>query len=760
MAKTRCGRELTPRIQALREAFFAAEDGYCLERGLAITRSYRATEGESPVLRRARALYEVLSTVPLYLRPGELLVGSHTSCLGKRTLYPEYALNQLKEYPEEIRSYWQGKTVSEASREVFTEALRVNDAEMTCGYVTGTSTGFGHLVVDYRKALTKGFRSIIEEAEQEMASAETQKEKDFLTAVQITSEAMIVWAHRYADLAETEAKTAEPERAAELLEMARICRKVPEYPAESFYEALQSFWFVQLSIHIEQHGWSISTGRFDQYMYPYLEQDLRTGVLTDDQAWELLLSLWMKFMEITQNGVGATLFQNLTIGGQDAEGKDMSNPLSHLCLDALAATRFIQPAVSLRWHPNIDPDFWAHAMEVIGQGLGMPALFNDEIIMKELELNGISHEDALEYAIVGCVEPSIPGKEQGMTAGGHLNPTKVLELTLNNGKSLLTGKQLGLATGNPEEFADFEELFAAYSRQMIYIAGLNLQAAQIASESQMRLVPCPLTSSLLDDCIARHRDLVNGGTKYSLSGVCIIGATNAVDGLLNLKKLVYEQKRYTMKEVCDALRSNFEGQEVMRQIMLHQPVRFGNDIPEADEMANRVYGVHAAYNTMHPDSRGGHYTSGVWPVDTHVASGTHTAASPDGRRSGMPLVDGVGSVQGTDRNGPTALLRSVASLNNVEQWAGGNTCNIKFSASSIQTGNALQNLGRLTETFMRLGGQELQVNVVDHSVLRDAQEHPERYRDLVVRVAGYSAYFTRLSRAVQEEIISRNMMAI
>lgn len=756
MANTRCGRGMTPRIEKLREEYFASSFGTCYERAMAVTRSYKATEGEAVVLRRAKAFYEVLTTVPIYLRPDELLVGSRSSGLCLRTTYPDYAPISAEDCPEEVREYWPGKTVRDASREVFTDAIRDNGAEMTCGYVTGTDTGFGHLIVDYEKAIRKGYRAIREEAEAELPRAATQKEKDFLTAVMIISDAMIAWAHRYADLAEREAETAAPDRAAELREIARICRRVPEFPAESFHEALQCFVFVHLAVHIEQYGWSVSAGRFDQYMYPYFAGDLERGVITEDTAWELLLSLWMKFMENVHEGVGATTFQNFTVGGQDAQGRDMSNSLSHLCLDAMAATRFIQPAISLRWHRNIDPDFWAHAMECIGQGMGMPALFNDEIIMTALEKNGVAHEDALGYAIVGCVEPSVPGKEEAMTAGGHLNPTKVLELTLNRGCSMQTGKKLGLDLGDPADFADFASLFDAYARQMRYIAGINIQAAQIASESQMRMVPCPMTSSLLDDCIAEHRDMVDGGTRYSLPGVCIIGATNAVDAMLNLKKLVYEQKRFTLPQVCEALRTDFEGNEVMRQMMLRQKVRFGNDIPEADEMANRLYGVHAEFNTMHADSRGGHYTSGVWPVTTHVASGMHTAASPDGRKAGTPLVDGVGAVQGADRSGPTALLRSAASLANVDQWAGGNTCNIKFSASSVRTANALENMGRMARTFMELGGQELQINVVDNSMLLDAQAHPENYQDLVVRVAGYSAYFTRLSRAVQDEIISRN----
>jgi len=759
MSQTRCGRSMTPRIEALRKEYFATPFGNCFERAYALTRSYQRTEGESAALRRAKAFYEVVTTVPLYIRPGELLVGSRSSHLCHRVTYPEYQLSRNIDWPEDLYAYWKGKTVQEASLELHTDVIAANDREMTCGYVTGTATGFGHLVVDYEKAIRKGFRAIREEAEAGLPLAQTGKEKDFLQSILIVCDAMVAWANRYADLAEEEAKSASCERAAELMEIARICRKVPEFPAESFHEALQAFVFVHIAIHIEQYGWSVSAGRFDQYMFPFFEADLRAGKPEED-IWELLLSLWMKFMENIHDGVGHTTFQNFTIGGQDAEGRDQSNALSHLCLDAMAATRFIQPAVSLRWHKNIDPDFWDHAMETIAQGMGMPALFNDEIIISALELNGVPHEEALNYAIVGCVEPCIPGKEQGMTAGGHLNPTKVLELTLQNGRSLLTGKMLGIPTGDPRTFRDFEELFAAYTKQMHYIAGINLQTDQIASESQIRLVPCPLTSSLLDDCIARRRDMVDGGTRYSLPGCCIMGATNAVDAMLNLKKLVYEEKKYTMDEVLQALEDNFEGHEVMRQVMLHQPVRFGNGIPEADEMANRVYGVHAAFNSMHADSRGGHYTSGVWPVETHVASGYQTAASPDGRRSGDPLVDGVGAVQGIDRNGPTALLSSVASLNNVEQWAGGNTCNIKFSASALQTDNARRNMGLMAQTFMVLGGQELQINVVDQSVLLDAQEHPENYQDLVVRVAGFSAYFTRLSRAVQNEIISRNTQEI
>lgn len=798
MSSTRNGKTMTPRIMKLRDEFFAQEFGMDLSRAYAITRSYKETEGQPMVLRRAKAFYETLKTMPLYIREDELLVGSRSSELGKRTSYPDYSLDRTFPWPEEISSYWKYRSADYFSHQMHSDAVKMNEKEMSGGITTGTSTGYGHLIVDYEKALHLGLRGIISETKAELEKIDTEaaalgepgtdkaaarridaekerlkNEADFLNSVVIAGEAVILWANRYADLAEKQAEeltekmvgaAAEDQpamatRKEELLTIAATCRRVPEYPAENFHEAMQSFLLVHVAIHIEQYGWAVSTGRFDQYMYPYYKKDLEDGTLTEDEAWELVLSLWMKLMENIHDGIGATHFQNMTIGGTDSEGNDASNAFTHVILDATAATRFIQPALSLRWHKNMDPDVWAHAMDVIGQGMGMPALFNDEIITTALQKNGVARDDAYNYGIVGCVEPAIPGREEAMTSGGHLNLAKVIELTLFNGRSNQTGKQISIQTGDAASFKTFDEFFDAYSRQMRYIAGLNIQTAEVAATAQKLVVPCPFTSMLLDDCIALHKEKTDSGTRYSLPGVCIIGATNAVDCMLNLKKLVFEQKRFTMQEVLDALSTNFENNEIMRQIMLHQPIRYGNDIPEADEMANKIYAVHSDFNRMHADFRNGHYTDGIWPVTSHVSYGEHTGATPDGRKDGMPLVDGVGAVQGADTHGPTALLRSVSTLNNVDQWAGGNTCNIKFSASSIKTANALRNVGIMSDTFMRLGGQELQINVVDNATLLDAQQHPENYQDLVVRVAGFSAYFTRLSKVVQDEVISRNEQA-
>ena len=394
-------------------------------------------------------------------------------------------------------------------------------------------------------------------------------------------------------------------------------------------------------------------------------------------------------------------------------------------------------------------------METIATGVGMPALFNDDVIFRTLTYNGVSPQDVWNYGIVGCVEACVPGKIAGMTAGGHLNMAKALELALHNGVSQTSGKRIGLSTGDAGEFSSFEDLLSAYEKQVKYLTAVNIEAANIAGNVNKLLGHCPLMSCLLDDCIGRGKDLVDGGTKYSLSGISVFGSSNTADGLMALKKLVFEQKLYTMRQVVDALAADFEGDEEMRQRFLNQQTRFGNDVPEVDELVNTLCAIHANFAAVHPDARGGHFTCGIWPVNGQVNTGRHTGALPDGRHKGEPVVDGVGACQGRDLNGPTALLQSVARLNNVEHWAAGNTCNIKFSKTSVSSGNGLVCMENLVNVFMELGGQELQINVVDAQTLKDAQERPEAYADLVVRVAGYSAYFTTLDRAIQNEIISR-----
>ncbi len=748
------------RIQRLKSDLFAAPESTCFERARIVTRSYRGTEGEHQALRRARALYAVFDQMPIFIRPGELVVGQRAARLGARAIYPEFNLNGLRQEntPAEIWDYWHGRTLGDEVRGAHPERLRKAEREMAAGYVTGTDSGFGHVIVDYEKALTVGFRAIIAQAERGLGDApgDDAEGKAFLQSVIIAAQGIIRWAERYAELAEEGAYAEhDPVRRIELHRIAETCRRVPAEPARNFLEALQSFWFVHLAMHIEQYGWSISAGRFDQYMYPYYQHDLATRAYSPEQAWELLLSLWVKFMENVGSRVKVTIFQNLTLGGQDAQGRDCSNELSHLCLDATVALKFNQPALSVRWHPNVEPGFWDHVHRALAQGLGLPALFDDNVIIPALVAHGVSPEDATGYGIVGCVEACVPGKQQGLTAGGHINVAKALELALNEGRSMITGEQIGLPTCAPEAFQGFDGLWQAYVDQVEYLASLNILATLIAGEGQKRRGHCPLMSALLDDCLARRRDLVYGGTRYNLPGIAIYGPSNAYDGLMALNHYVCDEQSLSYADVRRALLVDFDGHEAMRQMLARYEGRFGNDVPETDEFANRVNAVHADFSWKHVDARNGRYTCGVWPVEGHVHAGTWTAATPDGRHRGAPLVDGVGACQGADRRGPTALLRSVARLNNVWHWSAGNTFNIKFSPQSLSAPDGLARLRDLSTTFMQLGGQELQINIVDAATLRAAQADPASYPELIVRVAGFSAYFTQLSRATQDEIISR-----
>jgi formate C-acetyltransferase len=712
------------------------------------------------VLRRAKALHAVFSELPIFVRDGERIVGQRSAVLGGRSVYPEYHLDGLDEQttPPDIWEYWHGRTLGDQFRLRRPEPLRIAEREMASGWCTGSASGFGHVIVDYEKAITVGFDGIIARARQLLATSgeDDEEGRAFLQAVIISCEGMLLWAGRYADLAESLARDeGEAERAAELREIAATCRRVPGRPARTFREALQSFWFVHLAMHIEQFGWSISAGRFDQYVYPFFRDDIEASRITRDGAWELLLGLWVKFMENVGTKIGRTTFQNLTLGGQMADGTDASNELSHVCLDATVALNVHQPALSVRWHRNVDPRFWDHVQRTLACGLGMPALFNDEVIVEALVRHGVDERDALSYGIVGCVEASVPGKMQGVTSGGHLNMAKALELALNDGRSMITGDRIGPSTGAPESWSGFDDLWAAYAEQVEYLCGLDVLATHIAGEGQKQWVHCPLMSCLLDDCLERRRDLVYGGTRYKLPGVGIFGSSNVADGMMAIKRLVCDEKRIGWGELRGALLDDFEGHERVRIMLATAAPRFGNDERDVDELANRINAIHASIFWRHVDSRGGRYTCGIWPVEGHIGAGQHTAATPDGRRKRSPLVDGVGACQGADLKGPTALLNSVARLNNVEHWPSGNTCNIKFSASSIRGEGGIERLNALTTTFMRLGGQELQINVVDRETLRAAQADPDAYRGLMVRVAGFSAYFTMLARRTQDEIIAR-----
>jgi formate C-acetyltransferase len=460
-------------------------------------------------------------------------------------------------------------------------------------------------------------------------------------------------------------------------------------------------------------------------------------------------------MEIVNVRVKETIYQNMTLGGRSLEGRDECNELSGLCLDATVALRTNQPSLSFRWHPGISPEFWSRVCSGIAQGGGMPAVYNDEVTIPSLVAQGVDPADAADYGIAGCAELCVSGKEMGVENGGHVNLAKALELALNDGCSTVTGKRIGLATGRADCFASFEQVWEAYRAQVEYLCGLTMLAEVIAGEVHKHRGHCPLMSSMLDDCVSTRRDLVLGGARYKLPGINVFGGANVYDGLLAVKRCVFERASLTMEQLCTALREDFAGREQLRRSLARSGPRFGNDHPQTDAFAQEVNALHASFCSRHVESRGGRFLTGVWPVGGHVALGRFTGATPDGRRRGTPLVDGVGSCQGADANGPTALLRSVARLDFAAHFPKGSTCNIRFAARLLSSPSALRSLGDLVWTFLSLGGHQLQVNVVDSATLRAAQARPEEHRDLLVRVGGFTAHFVSLPRDSQDEIISR-----
>ena len=709
--------------------------------------------------RRGEALYEILENIPIFIRKDELLVGQRASILAGRSLYPEFNLSGLDHSRTNgsIREFWAQRSLENLVRNRHPRYLERVEGESAAGFCTGTASGYGHVIANYAKVLRIGIAGIMEEAR---ALRDTciagGAEYRFLSGAMRALEAVVMWATRYAELAKSLAgREKDPRRASELNEIARICEKVPANPPATFHEALQSFWFTHLTLHMEQNGWSFSAGRFDQYMYPFYLSDLSRGK-ERSEVHELLMSLWVKFMENTGNRLKRTVFQNLSVGGRDADGNDMSNELSVLCVDTTRLLGFNEPAITLRWHSNLAPELWQAAHRCIAAGTGMPAIFNDEVIIRAFKKSGVVPSDAVDYAIVGCVETGIPGKEQGVTSGGHLNCAKALELALNDGRSLLTGSQIGPKTGDPLNFSTFGEVIDAYRSQVHFLTDANILATRLAGTEQQLSMRYPLLSSLLEDCLASKKDLVFGSTRYNRPGIGILGPSNVYDGLLALRDLVFEQRSFTIAEIVEATRCNFRGKEALLERLRNRPGRFGNNCQDTDSFANFANDIHASYAKEFTDARGGHYGCGVWPVESHVHVGAKTGAGTDGRLSGEPLVNGVGACHGADRSGPTALLNSVAALNNCEHWPAGNTFNIRFSPSLVDGPAGHDTLKGLIWSFMEQGGQQVQINVVDNGTLRRAQRFPEQYANLLVRVAGFSAYFTMLSREVQEEIIRRN----
>jgi len=796
-------RPSTDRTRVLKETLLATTPKICPERARLITESWQETEGEPIVVRRAKALEKILTGMNIFIRPGELIVGNHASEVRAAPLFPEFSvqfiLDELDGKPfrfderpgekflvaeadekelREIANWWRGKTVTDYKCSLYPEEVRKAAYEIGAFDLTpyGEGGGSGHFIPGYPKVLNKGFSGIIKDAEEELRNLKIWEpaaldKKSFLEAAIISMKAAVKFAERFAALARSMAeKEEDAKRKAELITIAENCAGVPASPARTFWEALQSLWFCHLIVQIESNGHSMSYGRFDQYMYPFYRADVEAGRLSPEPAVELIECLWIKTAEINKLRswaasrilMGYILFQNLTLGGQTAGGLSAVNDLSWLALEATANLKIAQPSVSARYWNGCPEDFLLKCCEVINAHRGgQPAMYNDEVIIPSQLAVGITLDDAFDYGIVGCVEPGEGGKSRRLGVCYLDNMLKVLELTLYNGRDQRTGVQLLSNPGNKDlsTFESFDELMAAFKHQREYYTRLGVTGINCVEKAFAELTPTPFVSSFVDDCIKQGKDVEWGGAHYNTSAAVGIGMANVGNSLAALKKLIFEEKRITGAQLKHALETNFgdmatvpTGPE-LKQILLSQP-KYGNDDDYVDLLVREATDYVAKDMPNYVDWVGDRYGTLLNPITANIPFGELCGATPDGRKTGVPVAEGCSPAQGTDKKGPTAAVKSVAKLNHVA-CDSGTLLNQKFSPTALTDVSGLRKLGALIKTYFDLKGMHIQFNVIDRKTLRDAQQSPEKYGDLIVRVAGYSALFTALEPAVQEDIISR-----
>jgi pyruvate formate-lyase/glycerol dehydratase family glycyl radical enzyme len=762
-----------------------------VERARYTTQSYRSTEGLPIPVRRGRMLLDLVRQMSIAIYPHELIVGNRSLLPRMGVIAPEGAVDwvdreletlptrsqdrfqisqeQIRELREEVFPYWRGRTLED----IVAARLPTDVKTAMRGKVftlNQTDHAQGHILPDVESWLRLGVIGLREKvlAARARPEAQSPEQQAFYDATLIALQAAHEFMMRYANLAlELARQAGDQQRRNELKQIAEICRWVSEQPPRDFWEALQSLWFLFVLLQIESNASSFSPGRFDQYMLPYLERDLASGRLTLEEAQTLLEHLWLKFNEIVllRNSTSARYFAgfpigfNIVVGGQLPDGRDATNILSYMCLRAQADIGLTQPNLSIRIHRNSPEEFLMAASSVISRGGGMPQVFNDEVIISGQLRRGVAREDAMNYAVVGCVELSIPGKALGWSDAAMFNMTRVLELTLFGGRDPQTGEPIGLPTQCLDEMRSFEELERAYDRQLAHFVALMVKGCNVVDQAHAELLPSPFLSLVVSDCIERGRDVTAGGARYNFSGVQGVQVAHVADSLATVRQAIFEEKWLAPGELLHALRCNFEGYEALRQRLIHRAAKYGNDDDRVDSLAQKWAGRYSELVAQYPTIRGGTYQPGFYTVSAHVPMGWNVGAMPDGRLAGTPLADGgLSPMAGRDRKGPTAVLRSVSKIN-LELASNGTLLNMKFLPSFFAGEEALQRFVAFLRTFCRLKIPHVQFNVVSGETLRQAQAHPEEYRHLVVRVAGYSAYFTELDRELQEEIIQRTEFA-
>ena len=788
----------TQRTQKLKQAYMEQKPSICADRSVLVTQSYMENEALPPVLRQAIAFDKVLSEVPLWIQDGELIVGNIASRPRGVFLFPEYddtwltpeldTISTRKGDPwllsDEDKSrlhssmdYWPGRNLGAIADALTTDDVRRAESNAFIDIRMGKQGGIGHIVPDIERVITEGLNALITEAENhidrlDLVNPDDYAQLHFLKAVIIADKAVIKWAGRFASLArERAAVESDPQRKAELEQIADICNWVPANPARSFREALQTVSFIMHSVQIESNGVSIGTGRLDQYCFPYYEKDLKEGIITREEASELLECLWLKIAEsnrvacalLTTAHNGYPFWIQVPIGGQTPDGYDATNDLSYLLLEVSSNMQLHEPTISARIHKRTPDKFLLKCCEAIKtHGGGHPALFNDEVIIPSqlAYVPGITKEDAYDYCIIGCSEIAFPGKgTEGITYHA-MSLGRLLELMLQ-GRDPVTGDTLTSGIGDMLAWDTLDDLMQAFSEQVRSFARIMFLQQLPLIEAHTKYRPCPYLSSLTRDCIERGQSYYDGGAVYGnrAANACIVGIATLTNSIATIRKLIFDDQVITMSQLKHALATNFEdtttnpaGPEI-QEMCLHAP-KYGNDDPYVDNIAKDCLNTIVKELRKHATIPGQGYGATISPVAAHMVYGMICSATPDGRKLGAPLSDSCSPAQGTDINGPTATIKSVANLEHIN-LVQGTIFNMKMHPATVETNAGMMKWANLIRTYFDLGGWEIQFNVVSAETLREAQKNPEKYKDLVVRVVGYSAFFVELEKSVQDDIIKR-----
>lgn len=795
---------LTERMKEFREEVLDEKPYIDAQRAILATLAYKENLNQPRVMVRAKMLEKVLDNMSIYIEDKSLLAGNQATKNRNAPIFPEYTMefvmNELdqfekrdgdvfyitektKEQLREIAPFWQNNNLRARGEALLPEEVRVFMETGVFGMEGKLNAGDAHLAVNYERILKdglKGYEKRVKEykASLDLTDPESIDKYCFYNAVLIVLEAVRNFANRYSVLAKDLAeKELNQERKIELLEISRICSKVPYEPAETFREAVQSVWFIQLILQIESNGHSLSYGRFDQYMYPYYNRDIKNGTIKESEALELLTCLWIKTLTInkvrsqahTLSSAGSPMYQNVTIAGQTIDKKDAVNDLSFLVLKSVAQTRLTQPNLTVRYHKNINKHFLDECVEVMRLGFGMPALNNDEIIISSFMDWQVKEEDAYNYSAIGCVETAVPGKWGYRCTGmSYINFPRMLLCTMNNGVDLTSNKRFTKGYGYFTEMESYEELLKAWDKTIREITRYSVIVENVIDKASERDVPDILCSALTDDCIARGKTIKEGGAVYDFISGLQVGIANMADCLAAIKKLVYEEKKITRQELWNAILDDFSSPEnkKIQEMLIREAPKYGNDDDYVDQLIVEAYDSYIEEIEKYPNTRynrgpiGGIRYAGTSSISANVGQGMSTMATPDGRNAFEPLAEGCSPAHNSDKNGPTAVFKSVSKLR-TNKITGGVLLNQKMTPQMLSTEENRQKLELLIKTFFnRLHGYHVQYNIVSKETLIDAQKHPEKHKDLIVRVAGYSAFFNVLSKKTQDDIIGRTEQSL